>query len=208
MGDLVGAVAVGLRIDGFAHALSVGVDGRLSIGGMPSLWSRAIGEGDRRGPDPSRELVTGAHAELAVDVGQVCLNGLHAHEQRGGNLMVGLPLGDELGDPSLGGSEVEGVCRPTADPSELDSSSVSPQGRSQLIKHRQRHFQRIACLSPLLAATLQNAQGQQCPGASHPSRTIRDTAVRTAGAETPSEPISEMVAEIGAHAPRSSRWSP
>ena len=45
-------------------------------------------------------------------------------------------------------------------------------------------------------------------GSSQPSPTIRETAVRTAGAEMPREPSRPTQAEIGAQPPRSRRWSP
>src|SRR5512133_800603 len=75
----------------------------------------------RVGSHPSGELVAGAQPELAVDVGQVRLHGLHTHEQRGGDLLVGLPVRDSFGYPLLGRGEVEGARRPPADPAELDA---------------------------------------------------------------------------------------
>ena len=66
-----------------------------------------------------RELRAGADAELAVDARQSRLDRVLGEEERGRDLSVRSPLGDELGDPSLGLGQLPGRRRPAADPREL-----------------------------------------------------------------------------------------
>ena len=83
---------------------------------------------------PAGELRARAHAELGVDMGQVGRDRPLAEEERGGDLAVRSPLGDEFGDAALGWRQA--LCpAAAADPSELGAPSpptpVSPApGRS------------------------------------------------------------------------------
>src|SRR5262245_31648611 len=56
------------------------------------------------GEEPG-QLCTRADSQLRIDAGQVCFDGLDGDEQRCGDLLVGVTLGDEAGDALLGGGE-------------------------------------------------------------------------------------------------------
>ena len=58
--------------------------------------------------EPARELGPGVHAELAVDAGQVGLDGLGAEVELGRDVLVGGAGGDEVGDRALLGRELLG----------------------------------------------------------------------------------------------------
>src|SRR5664280_3421924 len=63
--------------------------------------SRAFGEPGRIGGG----LGSPFHAELGQEIGDVVLHRLLGQVHRVGDLAVGLPLGDEIEDPSLLGGE-------------------------------------------------------------------------------------------------------
>ena len=85
-----------------------------------------------------------ADAELAVDVREVRLDRAHAHEELGGDLLVGAALGRELGDPPLGLGQLVGGRRAAADPPELRPRLLRPQPRAQLLEDRERLLERLA----------------------------------------------------------------
>ena len=52
------------------------------------------------------QLGPGAHAQLAVDGRDMCLDGPHADEQCGRGVPVGCARRDQVGDPPLGGGQL------------------------------------------------------------------------------------------------------
>jgi hypothetical protein len=57
-----------------------------------------------------------------------------AHEQRPGHFFVRPPLGDELGDPTLGRRQLALGCGSAADPAELGSGFLGPKCRAELLE--------------------------------------------------------------------------
>ena len=77
-----------------------------------------------------------ADAELAVDVREVGLDGAHAHEQLGGDLLVRAALGGELGDPAFGlGQLLRGGERPLIRSSSARAFSAQ-RARAELLEDR------------------------------------------------------------------------
>ena len=88
---------------------------------------RSLGFAPGAGQPPC-ELNAGADAELAVDVAEVELDRLDAHEERRRDFLVGLPLGDELRHLPFGGRQLPARRRPAAEPGDLPARTVRPEG--------------------------------------------------------------------------------
>ena len=103
--------------------------------------------GPRAGSDRDRRRARGcsaparsarAHAELAVDLREVGLDGLAAHEHRGRDLRVRAPFGGERGDPRLGRAQL--VRRRPRTPSRASSARAraAHSGAGSAVEDRDR----------------------------------------------------------------------
>jgi hypothetical protein len=124
------------------------------------------------------ELGAGADAELCVDVRQVTRDRALAEEERGGDLTVRSPLGDEFGDPLLG------RCQPllpsaAADASELGLGSLDPGRGTELLESFERLGDRITSPALLPGATANHAQSEESTGLSIKIAELVVTGVRT-----------------------------
>ena len=72
------------------------------------------------------------------------LNRVHAHEQSGRDLLVGVSRDGKLGDPLLGGGE-RPVLPVRAESFELDLSPLQPKWRAEFFEEGVRVFERLAC---------------------------------------------------------------
>src|SRR4051794_35825574 len=79
----------------------------------------------------SRQGGAGADPELAVDAGEVRLDGVHAHVQGRRDLLVGEPVRGEGGEPRLGGGQVTIGRSAPADPLELVTGRARPETRAE-----------------------------------------------------------------------------
>src|SRR6266516_3699609 len=88
----------------------------------------------RRG-ELAGQLGARAYSQLAVDRGQRGLDRVHGDDQLRGHLLVGLTLGDPLGDAALGGREVV-PCKgaPPGDSSQLLARVIRPDRRAEFLE--------------------------------------------------------------------------
>ena len=89
------------------------------------------------------------------------LHGAHAHEQLGGDLLVGPPGGRELRHARLGLCELVPFGSPAADPRQLRPRLLRPQPRAELPEDRKCLLQRVACRLLLLSLAADHAQAEQ-----------------------------------------------
>src|SRR5262245_36703744 len=83
-------------------------------------------------------------SELAVGAGEVRLDGMHAHEERGGDLLVRAPLRGQHRNPLLGLGQLGRGALAPADPPELGSGSLLPQAGAELVEDGERLLERLA----------------------------------------------------------------
>ena len=76
-------------------------------------------------------------------MGQVAGDRPLAEEQRGGNLPVGLPLGNQGGDAALGGRQAQ-LARAPTDASELIACLLDPGRSPKLLEAAERLVDRVA----------------------------------------------------------------
>src|SRR5438132_13540998 len=78
---------------------------------------------------PGRQLGTRADVELLVDPRQGGLDRVHRNHEDLGDLLVLLPLGNQVGDAALARRELSGCLRPSTDALELRLSALRPEAR-------------------------------------------------------------------------------
>ena len=108
-----------------------------------------------------RDLGAVLDAELAEDVREVALDRPVGEEERGRDLAVRLPFGDERGDPLLGRRERAGRRRAAADPLQLGPSALGPERCADPLEERERLLERRPRLAPPLGAALRSAEREQ-----------------------------------------------
>src|SRR6266516_1552986 len=109
-------------------------------GELPGLCSVVAG-----GRGPVRELGARAHAELAVDVGEVPLDRLAAYDQGLRHFRVRAAGSDELCDPSLDLGQLAADGRSTADPGRLSTRALDPERSRDRLEDGRRLCERLAC---------------------------------------------------------------
>ena len=102
-----------------------------------------------------------AHAELAVDVGKVGLDRAHAHEELGGDLLVGAALGGKFGDPPFGLGQLLGGGCAAADPRQLGAGLLRPESGAELVEDRKRLLERLPRGPLLLRLPAHGAEAEQ-----------------------------------------------
>src|SRR4051794_23841645 len=80
------------------------------------------------------ELRARAHAELRVDARERALDGLLAEEERGGDLLVGGALGDELGDLALARRERPASLAPLSRHARAEPPQLACGRRVELVR--------------------------------------------------------------------------
>src|SRR6187431_2709501 len=96
--------------------------------------------------------------ELSEDVREVPLDRAVGQVQRGGDLPVRLPLGDELGDAFLRRRQRSDRGRATADPLELPLRALRPEPRAHSLEELECLLERPPSLAPSLRASLCGAE--------------------------------------------------
>jgi hypothetical protein len=91
----------------------------------------------------------------------MALHGPFGEEERGRDLAIGLPLGHEGGDPLLGRRERAGRRRPAADPTQLGTRLVGPQGGADPLTDAERLLQRLPRLAPALHPPQRRSEREQ-----------------------------------------------
>ena len=89
------------------------------------------------------------------------LDGAHAHEELGGDLLVRVAVGGELGDSPLRLGQLVRGRAPTADPPELRAGLLRPEAGAELLEDRERLLQRLARGLPLLRLPAHRAEAEQ-----------------------------------------------
>src|SRR5262249_21224091 len=101
------------------------------------------------------ELGSGTNAELGIDLREVRLYRPQAKEQPSRDLLVGEPLGDELGDLSLSRRQRAPVGWPAPrQAADVRGSLLRPAGRSQLVEALERLNERPPSCAPVPRAAL------------------------------------------------------
>ena len=82
-----------------------------------------------------------------------------------GHFLVRPPLGDELGDPTLGRRQLAVGCGSAADPAELGSGFLRPERRAELLEDLHRLVQGRPRVPLALGTPLRPTEGQERAGA-------------------------------------------
>src|SRR2546423_6200549 len=132
------------------------------------FWLRLRRDGGLPGQPGAR-----AEAELAVHAREVSLDGVHAHEHRRRDLLVGAPLRSQPRAPELGLGEL-GTSRPSpADAPQLVGCAPRPQLGALLLEDLERRLERPSCGAALARAAPRGAvREQRAPSLKAPGHAV------------------------------------
>src|SRR5215218_4763729 len=160
-----GSLSLTLRPSLVVSSGACGSSGSPGIGVIGRDYSAlaAVGRSSTVLPEPAGQLGARRDAQLAVDVGEVALDGLRRDEEPGGDLLGLQALGDQLGHAALGRRERSRGGLPPSDAGEFRVGAALPDARAERVEAGGGGLQSRACGRLLPRTTQRGAVGE--PGA-------------------------------------------